>query len=429
MIMQKNNSVLKLLLILATFIPQLPPIFNRSEVHINVIFFFLSILFILLLKPKIKKNQIVYLSLYYFTSQLLLIASYTLGPNPFNDTSDLPSLFRPIMLFTFTMLFLTCLTDFKSIYCSILKITKIIVVSVFIYSILEVFFLSNVGNTLFFLYRMEDKSNIDGVAVSFFTLPYYSSYIMLLLFPILLSNHNKNSNIRSLSLILICISNIVLTQSKMGIFLVFGVIFIYYFISSKLFIKILICFIFIFTAVLLFFFLNDFISFLYYEYGGNFAKTLYLILNDFEHAYNLTERLNDIIHTYDLIKPNNFLFGLGLGKGLTIEIWIASLMYRIGFLGLIFFITFFVVTSILLYRKISPNEIHIDFYYNELVKLVFIWSSTIFISQLSGLMMEASKGAIFSSLMFALSAKCLFDKGSHKELLINCNDNENNYEK
>ena len=190
----------------------------------------------------------------------------------------------------------------------------------------------------------------------------------------------------------------------MGVFLAIGIFFLYWFISSGYKVKVIIVMIFTLFMLMLVIYLKDFAAFLNKEFGGNFAKTLHVILSNTEQAHNLLERLKDISETYHAILNNNISVGVGLGKGQTIEIWVAMIMYRYGFIGLIFFILYFLFVGCLALFKLSESD---DFRHRELLKAVAIWALTIFISQTSGLMLEMSKGAIISCLMFALTARVL----------------------
>lgn len=387
--------------------PQLPPIFIRSEIHINFYSILLALFFIINFKIHMGYRERLLIFGYFIIMQVLLIISYLFGVEFFESYGELPSLFRPIMLLIVTLGFSSLLGNDENIYDSLLSAAKIIVLLVFIYSLLEVFSFEAFSGIMFLLYRIQDKSNIDGVAVSFFTLPYYASYVLSIFLPLLLSNARRCLNITSISFVLMCIFSVVLTQSKTGIFLSILIVFIYLYMSSSSFSKLLVVTLFVFISLLAIFFLKDFVIYLNEEYGGNFAKTLDLILSGSDQAYNLTERQDDITSTfYRVIQVNPFI-GLGLGKGETIEVWVASIIYRYGLLGLFYFTAYFVVIGLYSFQKIRLSD-HSVFDTNiELLKMVSIWALTIFISQLSSFMLEMSKCGVLSCLMFALMARLL----------------------
>ncbi|TCI05431.1 hypothetical protein EZV61_05630 [Corallincola luteus] len=339
--------------------------------------------------------------------QFFLVSSYFFGSEDLGGFSDILSFFRPLMLLVIVLSMVVLTEELTQTYDALIGVTKLIVSCVFLYSLLEVFFFDIFSSLMFLFYRMEDKVNIDGISVSFFTLPYYGAYILCMLLPLTFSNYALTKNKAALFYIFACFGSIVLTQSKMGVFLSFGVLFIYAFLSSSFNKKIIVIIISLLFFGILGYFLVDFVSYLNKEVGGNFARTLHLILTNTEQAHNLNERLEDITGTYSKIIEHNPYVGVGLGKGQTIEIWIGTILYRYGFPGLILFILYFLFIGMAATLKLGrlkhgrPKEA-------ELAKTVAIWAFTIFISQLSGFMMEMSKAAVFSMMMLALSARILF---------------------
>ncbi|MGI2104689.1 O-antigen ligase family protein [Shewanella frigidimarina] len=405
-----RKKMLSIFILVCLLFPQFPPLFGRSEVHINLVAILFATLSLTFYKLRLNTNSKILILGYFFSLQLFLFLSYWLGTDSFNGFSDLPSYYRPLMLLFVTLGFLSLIDNLDDAYSTILRVAKIIITLVFCYSILEVFFFDIFSSIMFAIYRIEDKSNINGVAVSFFTLPYYASYILSVFLPLLMSNYKLERSIRSLTLVFMCFICIILTQSKMGVFLALGIAFLYWYLSVNYRKKIIVVIFFGFFLLVLYLFLVDFISYLNSEFGGNFLRTLHSILSNTEHAHNLLERVKDITETYSAIMSNNPFFGVGLAKGKTIEVWIAMIMYRYGLIGLMFFVVFFLwvgFVSIIEINKENKGGKE-SFKRIELLKMIVIWSLTIFISQLSGLMIEMSKGAIISSLMFALTARVLF---------------------
>ncbi|MFY8327048.1 hypothetical protein [Pseudoalteromonas sp. ZZD1] len=406
------ERVLGNFILLILLLPQLPVIFQRSELHINIFALSLSILALLLYRTKIEKKSYIIPLLYFISMQLFLFFSSWFGTEGFSSFGEIPSYFRPTMLLIITLGFLSMIKDLNSLFANLVRVAKIITVAIFIYSICEVFFFSLFSKVMFVFYRLEDKSNIDGVAVSFFTLPYYSAYIMCTLFPLLLSNYEKNKGYSYLYCLML-IASVFLTQSKMGVFLLIGIVFLYWFISVSLKKKIFVLIFFSVFLVALLLSLKAFVAYLNETVGGNFARTLHLMLSNTDQAHNLLERLDDIVETYQAISQHNYLVGIGLGKGETIEIWIAMVMYRYGLIGLLFFIVFFLIVGF----KTMFMAMRKGFYSFEersLFKFVCIWALTIYISQLSGLMLEMSKGGVLSCLMFAVASKCMINNGQTK---------------
>lgn len=395
-----NRSLFIVFFLSSLLMPQLPIIFGRSELHINIYVFIFAVL-ILCRYQVIDRYRSFIPIVYFLVFQLLLMCSYWFGVEDLGEISDIPSYYRPIMLMVITLAFLSLMHDYERVYKLALRAVKMIVLLIFTYSFFEVFFLHELSSLMFTFYRMEDKSNINGVAVSFFTLPYYAAYILNTFLVFLLSNYKINKSFVSALYVLICIISVIFTQSKMGIALTFSIFFIFYFVRSKFFSKILICFLFFVFVLIIYKYLYDVVSFMYSKYGGNLFSTLYVMLKSPEQSGNLMERVNDIHSTYELIIKNNILVGVGLGKGVTIETWIASLMYRYGFIGLALFIITYISMGLYSWRLYSIEN---NIYRAELLNICSIWALTIFISQLSGLMIEVSKSAVVSCFMFALTS-------------------------
>ncbi len=393
-----KQSLFRMLFISSLLLPQLPPVFGRSEFHINIFVLIFSLLIFLRYPILSKRRSIIPLG-YYLSFQILLICSYWFGSEDFGGLSDIPSYYRPVMLMIITLAFLVLMTDYKSVYQTTIKNIKILVIAIFSYSLLEVFAFDFFSNIFHFLYRLQDKSNIDGVAVSFFTLPYYSAYILNVFLVFLLSNNRVEKSFGNSVYILVCIFSIFLAQSKMGIALCFASVFIFYFMQSKTLNKIFVLTLFFVFMFSLYLYLYDFVSFMRKEYGGHLYHTVYVLLTNPEQSGNLFERINDIQVTYGLIEHNNYFFGVGLGKGQTIETWIASLLYRYGIFGLFFFILIYISIGLYCWYLSSKEE---DLYRSELLKICSIWAITIFISQLSGYMMEVTKCAVVTCFMLSL---------------------------
>lgn len=407
-----NRSLFIVFFLSSLLLPQLPIIFGRSEFHINIYVFIFSVLILCRYQVIDRYRSFIPIA-YFLVFQLLLMCSYWFGVEELGEISDIPSYYRPVMLMMITLAFLSLMHDYESVYKLALRAIKAIVLMVFTYSFFEVFFLNELSSLMFTFYRMEDKSNIDGVAVSFFTLPYYAAYILNTFLVFLLSNYKINKSFVSALYVLICIISVIFTQSKMGIALTFSIFFLFYFMRSKFIGKTLICFLFFVFVVILYTYLYDVVSFMYSKYGGNLFSTLYVMLKSPEQSGNLMERVNDIHSTYELIITNNIFVGVGLGKGVTIETWIASLMYRYGFIGLALFIITYISMGLYSWRLYSIEN---NIYRAELLNICSIWALTIFISQLSGLMMEISKNAVVTCFMFALTS-FVMAKNNNKNLV------------
>ncbi|WP_394200990.1 O-antigen ligase family protein [Marinagarivorans algicola] len=402
-----KSHILAAMLLLAVFIPQLPPVFARSEMHINLIGFVVSCGVLAFWGNKFNIIRF-YIALFYYSFfQGLLLLAYLFGPEGFGGLTDLPSLFRPLMLLVMCAAFSVLLEGQRSIQMLYRVFTYITVIS-FGYAVLEVFFFSLVSPIIHIFYRLPDKNNIDGVSVSFFTLPYYAAYVHSILLLFMLSRYSKEKSVTAVILVLMSLINIILTQSKTGIFVAIATLFIFWFMRASRAGRIWVFILTVVTFITSVYFLYDFIKYLNDSIGGNFAYTTMVMLESPDEAGNLAERSNQVARTFELLMANNPLLGVGLGKGETIESWLAYIPYRYGGLGLMLFVFFYIALTLrcfILFFSVGNKET------KELLMIVCIWSFCLFFTQLSSLSIEISKAAYFSALMIAIASKLVISTG------------------
>lgn len=388
------------MLLVATFTPQLPPVFGRSEFHINILAFCLACIGFFVWHRNFPGRKSIILIVYFSVFQILLIFSSLFGPEGLSNFNEMPSLFRPVMLFVVAALFVLLINE-SDAFETCMSVSIALTLISFFYAILEVFAFSSFSPLMHAFYRLSDKSNIDGVSVSFFTLPYYAAYVhsILLLF-VLCALSYKRTFFRFLVL-LMSLSNIVLTQSKTGIFVAFLSLFMYWFMSAD---KRARWFVALFGSALcsvIMYFMYDAIKFLSDAVGGNFAYSTMLILERPEEAGNLVERTRQVSETFELLWSGNLFIGIGLGKGLTIESWLAYVPYRYGVIGLVFFVGFYLLVGIRsLYLSLNIEDLSSRL----IARAVGIWAICLFFTQLSSLSMEVSKASIFTGLMLAFAS-------------------------
>lgn len=405
-----KRRYLAVFILVAALFPQLPPIFGRSEFHINIIALLLSAAAIFFFGARVDLKKLYVFLCYFLTLQLLLLLSYFFGEEGLNGLSDIPSLLRPIMLLVLTLGFSILLSDRQSFELCI-SIVCILTVISFIYALIEVFAFSSAAPIMYFFYRWEDKTNIEGASVSFFSLPYYAAYVHSILMLFILAGLSLRPSVTRYIILVMAIVNIMLTQSKTGIFVSFVALFMYWYVSVGPRARLFVVTIAVFFCVAVVYYLYDFVSFLYDAIGGNFAYTTLLILERPEEAGNLAERLNQVGTTLTLLGNGGWLVGLGLGKGLTLESWLAYVPYRYGGLGLLFFFIFYVFVTV--------RSIYLSFYLSDkhliiIARIVAIWAFCLFFTQLSSLSMETSKSSIFTALMLALTSNVLVQRKSPK---------------
>ena len=394
------------LMLLAALIPQLPPVFYRSEFHINIAFVFFALLIIAVWARFLPLKNIAIVALYFLVLQLLLLLSYVVGSEGMSSLGELPSLLRPAFLFIITTAFAILLSH-KNSFGACIQASKILIVISFFYACLEVFAFDSVAGLIHAIYRLPDKKNIDGVSVSFFTLPYYAAYVHSILMLFILAALSVRVSIVNIVIFSMAVINIILTQSKTGIFVVFVTIFLFWFISVSFKWKVIVATIAMVVLCCVVFFLYDFVKYLNDSIGGNFAYTTMLILEKPDEAGNLAERNNQAADTFHLLSMSGWLIGIGLGKGVLIESWVAYIPYRYGMLGFVFFILFYLLISVRAFFQAAILESREDILKS---RVLGIWSLCIFFTQLSSLSMEMSKASIYTCLMLAMASGSLLKR-------------------
>jgi hypothetical protein len=393
-------------LLLAALLPQLPPVFGRSEFHINIFFLIVAITIICLWRAHIPVRYVAVSGAYFFVLQLLLLLSYVAGVEGMESLAEIPSLLRPSMLFIVTLSF-SILMMHDNAFEACIKASVVLTVLSFFYAILEVFAFDAMSPLFHLLYRLPDKKNIDGVSVSFFTLPYYAAYVHSILMLFVLAGLSLRPGFFLAVVLIMSVLNVVLTQSKMGIFVVFLSLFLYWFLSVRAGWRAIVACIGIVFFSASVYFLYDLIKYLNEAIGGNFAYTTLMILERPDEAGNLAERNRQVVHTFHLLESGGWLIGVGLGKGVLIESWIAYVPYRYGMLGFGFFVLFYLVISFIAFGKSCNLRSQSD---RIMARVIAVWAFAIFFTQLSSLSMEMSKSAVYTALMLGMTSVLFLKK-------------------
>ena len=333
--------------------------------------------------------------------QVLLIGSLIIesASSSFNFGSFL-SFLRPLMLL------LTSLAAIKMVQSSdffVKRVIYIVATLSIIYVICEIFFIEYFSSIIFFLYKRDFRVELINSGVSFFGTTYYAGYSFLVMFYFSIINYELYDKTLKGKMAVFSFSVLVLfSQSKTMLFALIISLFIYFVYKQRGFIMKFLFIIFPFLVVSTFIiFLDEISSFLLSTDIISF-KSLATLLTNREESGTLNTRLEQVVFAWNSSLNNFAIFGSGLGRDESLESLPAVFIYRYGILGLLIFILFviwIILSSLIVLIKSAPYKSKVY------ALVVFMWSLTLPLTQLSGVMIEMSKMSFFSALMLGIFVK------------------------
>ncbi|MDC9529673.1 hypothetical protein [Pseudoalteromonas sp. Angola-7] len=379
------------------FFPLFPTVMVNSQVHINILVFLLSILYLKHYKNSVDFTGNKYVIGYYLTLLLLLSVSFIF------DIANLEvsfgsgfSYLRPLMLLIVTIAAIDAVKN-SDFVCN--KRLALIVIISTLYVFVELALNSRpyFHELVFDLYKREFRFELLFYAVSFFGTSYYSGYAFLILFFLALINYNKyQKTILGFFLVVLTSILVLLSQSKSMIFSLFICIYFYIFLKSKsLSVKSILFFV-PFFIVSLFFINKELISELLLSTELRSLKSLDTLLMNTSNSGTLNVRFEQIISAFNSAYEKSIFFGSGLGRDESLESLPAVYFFRYGLLSIFFH--YFIVLVIVIFSFIKMYELRKsdDFIYPL---VVFLWAFTLPLTQFSGVMVEMSKLSYMSALM------------------------------
>lgn len=404
----KKNCFLIFYFILLLFFPLFPTLMGVSQLHINFIFFFVAFL-ALMMCVRISFDYFI-LSSYILFFLLVLSSSILYGDVVF---SDIPSIFRPLFLLVIFLFFLNYLaqgSDSEAQVYSILKFTRLlkrmlipVIFFSLVISLFEVFGEGLINDYIHFLYKREDRLDFASQATTFFGQTYYSGFVFLTIMTLIMGLTADKTSWSDWAVISFSFFIVLLSQSKPAIFVSFFLIFLFVALKARTFFLIAVPFVFMLIALLhqyLFSFIIDIL--LGIDTIG--TRSLLRMLEGVESSGSLSVRLNQISETYYLVLGNNPFLGLGVGRGVLLESWVAEMMFRYGFIGIfvfivmVFYLTFISLVSFFRLKKEGFVHAHLPLF-------LAIWFLSLPILLLSSNMIENSKTAIVSMFVIALTVR------------------------
>lgn len=261
-----------------------------------------------------------------------------------------------------------------------------------------------IGNYSFinFLYKRSYKYGIEHSATTFFGITYSSGFfgfsLLCLSIPtFLLLGKRRLLYLVSMLLILV----VLLSQSKtmiLSVLLFFPTYILlrkggnkYIFTSMlALFIPVFLIYGKGFLIYILNYLSSDFIA----------ARSVLRIINNPEQSGTLSVRVEQVVNAWKLLSESSYLLGVGLGRSLYLESWIAEILYRYGVIGFFVYIIGYFLVAIKLFIKVLSKD-------SALYVCLFIWFSFLPINQLSGLLIESGKTMVVFCFMLSIIIKAL----------------------
>ena len=254
----------------------------------------------------------------------------------------------------------------------------------FLYVVVEVFFFDYFSFFIHFFYERDSVEILSEIGNSFFFTSYFAAHIYLLLFSLCLSFLVFIKQAKWLLFSLLSLALVFLSQSKTGLVSVAIIVLVICFfgLSFRHSLAILLV---IFSLVFAVFLVIDFSD--YYVYRSTNA-----LLEG--RSNSLAIRINQILFSFEQVKNNGYLFGVGSSRGLLLESWIASYLYQYGFLGLMVYMLFWLYlvwsswSAYKLIHKSSPI-------FKSFAMASFSWFSIIPVISLSTSVWDVPKNGFF----------------------------------
>lgn len=332
---------------------------------------------------------------FFIALQLLLIVSmWNDASNGLSYISDIPSVLRPISM----------LVIYMGFFIHILKSRSLVFFEEFVFlsAIALLFFLIAGMNVSFvklqaILYYGESRLG-NGAFLSVFATTYFAVYFYYILYAYSLSRISViGLSVKWVCVLLLSLIYIFLSQGKSGYIAVIFTPFVILFVRHKWRVRFIITFIAIVLICVCVSYLESLSKYMldskfyslrqagqYMKYGTQFDAA--------------GIRLEQIASSFQG-SLSNYMMGIGLGRGVYLESYIATFLYRYGIVGLVLYSSFFMLCAYYAWDCYAKEE-------KRSVKVVYlfvlIWFVNLPVLMLSSPMFEMGKNAIFSMLVLAV---------------------------
>lgn len=391
-----NGWVLVFLgVLLFTLIAPSFPTFMGNEVYLNLLIFLGSAFLIAIRRFPFQKEELAVL-VFYFVLQALIISSWASDVHELRaQFSDLPSLLRPIFLavtpLAFTYLY------FRGGRHPVVFLDKF--VSLAICLLLIYFLLDKLGVTSSFkylLYERKEKFEQYNYFISFFATTYFAAYFYFICFCYCLCRFVFAGGLKWFFAISVLAILIAFAQSKSFYVTSVIVVFVVACLNSGVFFRAFAISVALVTLALIVHFSKE-ISNLLLVVDLRSFRSLSTIFSGLENSGTFLVRYDQVVQALSS-SLDRFGFGVGLGRDVYLESYIASFIYRYGLIGFVAYTIFFLTVSRYAYLAFKSSISPLD---KSLFSFVCVWFLLLPLGMLSSPMYETGKNSIFSALVLS----------------------------
>lgn len=366
-----------------------------GEQHVLMLFLLVSVFFVFRAESYFSVKELIPVFLFIIL-QFLLFFSWLLDIN--NNVAsfwDVPSMLRPLALLIFYLGFLSfiksgCSIDF---FGNFVFLVSVILFAIFIFS--RSF--ENYDQIVSAVYFNNDKFR-DNAFLSVFGSTYFAAYFYYIVFLYSICRIVIfTPNIKWVFVFVVSLIFLYFSQSKSAYFSALMSIFIVLFLSFGIVVRIFLILLVSVSGLLLFYFKDDLIGLL--ATASQFSlRQIYLLLTIGYEFESVSNRVDQIVYSFNG-SLDNYLLGIGLGRGVLLESYLASYTYRYGLFGFLLYNAFYFSVSI--YALVLFNK---EKYLQSKVIYLFVsvWFVNIPVLMISNPMFEMGKNAIFSMLILAV---------------------------
>lgn len=364
--------------------------FLGSEVYINFGILYIFVLLLIFRRSSLSREEVA-IMIFYSLLQLLLVLSWvnevSLGSA---SISDIPSLLRPVFLFILVL-------GFVLLY-SLVNVHPVVILDCFVkasFSILVFYYvLETFGMVEFIKHHLWVRPRLSqhNYFTSFFVTTYFAAYFYTICFGYSVVRLLYRPSFSWFAISIGFLYFVVIAESKS--FYVFSFIFAFlciYIAFNKVF-KIFALTIAFSLAVVAAYSFHHILELIVSTDLRSF-RSIYTLLSNPEESITLQTRYSQIVIAVSGSFERGGL-GVGLGRSISLESYIASFVYRYGLIGFSMYTLYFLSISCWAYRSYSASKNYDD---KTIFLFVSIWFALLPLGLMSSPMYEMGKNSIFSA--------------------------------
>lgn len=397
----KKSSPTVLFLLGILFFPSLPGD-QWGEVHVNILVLSAFVLFFLVHPERFRLNRSdATVATFFLFLQLFLLVSLILEfIRGEAELGSIPSSLRPLFM-CFTYLGFRALFEKNrpELILGYFFSTALVLFSLWL--LVEFLFpvFRSIVNVIYF-----DTDRIKGFSfLTVFATTYFSGFFYFMLFMYSLARFVFGSSLRMFWFLGVLVSGVMIffSQGKTSyLAAVLGSFFIVYFKAGS--VGRLLALAFFSFLVLNFVLYYEQIKSVVYNIDYFSMHQLYLILEHGLDFGSMSVRIEQVVFAFQL-SIDNLMFGVGMGRGIYLESFLAAFFYRYGVAGTFFYFFLFIYLACLSVKGLGIKESE------ERMLIVFFFSWLILtpVIMISSPMIEMGKNSVFSMMLVAAAVTTL----------------------